>query len=208
MARYCGAVCRLCRREGEKLFLKGERCYTNKCAVERREGGPGQHGRGRQAYSNYKVQLRAKQKVKRMYGLLEREFRGYFDKARRTKGVTGTELLLNLERRLDNVVYRMGFAVSRSQARQLVGHGHVLVNGKRVNIPSFSVSVGDVVEISSKTKNNLNVQAAMALAQSRMIPEWLALDRENVRGTFNALPTRDRLPQTVNEQLIVELYSK
>lgn len=208
MSRYCGAVCRLCRREGEKLFLKGERCYTNKCAVERREGAPGQHGRGRQSYSDYKIQLRAKQKARRLYGVQEKEFRRAFHEAAKTKGVTGTELLLRLERRLDNITYRMGFGVSRRHARQLVNHGHVLVNGKRVTIPSYRVSVGDVVEICGASKSNIDVQAAMASAQSRIVPDWLVLDKENAKGTVNALPTRDRMPQTVNEQLIVELYSK
>jgi small subunit ribosomal protein S4 len=208
MARYTEPVCRLCRREGEKLFLKGERCYTNKCAVERREGAPGQHGRGRQSYSNYKVQLRAKQKVKRLYGLQEKSFHRCFEKAAVAKGVTGTEMLLNLERRLDNIAYRLGFGVSRRHARQLVNHGHVLVNGKRVDIPSYAVSVGDVIEIREKTKPNLEVQAAMVSAQSRVLPEWLSLDKDHVRGTLNALPARDQLSQTINEQLIVELYSR
>lgn len=208
MARYCGAVCRLCRREGEKLFLKGERCYTNKCAVERREGPPGQHGKGRQAFSDYKTQLRAKQKAKRMYGLLEKQFRGTFEQAVRARGVTGTELLANLERRLDNVVYRIGFAVSRRHARQLVSHGQVLVNGKKVTVASFAVSVGDVVEIVAKSKTSAEIQGALALAQSRVTPEWLLLDRGNVKGTVNAMPTREQMPQSINDQLIVELYSK
>jgi small subunit ribosomal protein S4 len=208
MARYCGAVCRLCRREGEKLFLKGERCYTNKCAVERREGPPGQHGKGRQAYSDYKTQLRAKQKAKRVYGVLEKQFRGAFDKAARVKGVTGTTLLVNLEKRLDNVVYRIGFAVSRRHARQLVSHGLVLVNGKRVTVASFAVSVGDVVEVAAKSKSSAGIQAALALSQSRVMPDWLLLDREHVKGTVNAMPTREQMPQSINDQLIVELYSK
>jgi len=208
MARYTGPVCRLCRREGEKLFLKGERCYTNKCAIERREGGPGQHGKGRQQFSDYKVQLRQKQKTKRMYGLLEKKFRAYFEDAARKKGVTGTELLINLERRLDNIVYRLGFGSSRAQARQVVQHGLVTVNGKRVNIPSYLVSVGDEVEIREKSKKNLTIVGAMESAQGRMIPSWLALDRAAVKGTVSALPDREQLPQNVNEQLIVELYSK
>ena len=208
MARYCGSVCRLCRREGEKLFLKGERCYTGKCAVEKREGGPGQHGRGRQAFSNFKIQLREKQKVKRSYGLLETKFRDTFDRASRAKGVTGTELLVLLERRLDNVVYRLGLGSSRRQARQIVNHGHVLVNGKRVSIPSYSVTPGDVVEVAEASKKNPLVVAAMEAAKSRNIPEWLSLDQAAVRGTVNSVPTREQLPPTIREQLIVELYSR
>jgi small subunit ribosomal protein S4 len=208
MARYCGSVCRLCRREGEKLFLKGERCYTGKCAVEKREGGPGQHGRGRQAFSNFKIQLREKQKVKRSYGLLEGKFRDTFDRAARTKGVTGTELLVLLERRIDNVVYRLGLGSSRRQARQIVNHGHVLVNGKRVSIPSYTVSTGDVVEVAEASKKNPLVIAAMEAAKSRIIPEWLSLDQAAVRGTVNSVPTREQLPPTIREQLIVELYSR
>lgn len=208
MARYCDAVCRLCRREGEKLFLKGDRCYTPKCAVDRREGGPGQHGKGRQSTSNFKTQLREKQKVKRTYGLVEKKFRGTFEDAARAKGVTGTELLVGLERRLDNIVYRLGFGASRPQARQLVSHGHILVNGKRVSIPSFVVSVGDVVEVVEKTKKNPAVVAAMDSAMSRVIPEWLSLDKNMVSGTVNMLPNREQLPQSFREQLIVELYSR
>lgn len=208
MARYSGPVCRLCRREGEKLFLKGERCYTGKCAVEKREGGPGQHGRGRQSFSDYKIQLRAKQKAKRIYGLLEKPFNRVYQIASKSKGVTGTEMLVNLERRLDNIVYRLGFGISRPEARQLVAHGHVLVNGKRIDIPSYSVKVGDVVEIREKSKKNLSVQAAVASTESRLIPAWLTLDRTGVKGTVNALPTRDQLAQNINEQLIVELYSR
>lgn len=208
MARYCGSVCRLCRREGEKLFLKGERCFTGKCSVEKREGGPGQHGRGRQAFSNFKIQLREKQKVKRSYGLLEAKFRNTFERAASTKGVTGTELLVLLERRLDNVVYRLGFGSSRRQARQVVNHGSILVNGKKVSIPSYTVSPGDVVEVAEKGKKNPLVIAAMEAAKSRVIPEWLSLDQAAVRGTVNSVPTREQLPPTVREQLIVELYSR
>lgn len=208
MARYCGSVCRLCRREGEKLFLKGERCFTGKCAVEKREGGPGQHGRGRQAFSNYKIQLREKQKVKRSYGLLETKFRNTFERAASTKGVTGTELLVLLERRLDNVVYRLGFGSSRRQARQVVNHGRILVNGKKISIPSYTVSPGDVVEVAEKGKNNPLIIAAMEAAKSRVIPEWLSLDQAAARGTVNSVPTREQLPPTVREQLIVELYSR
>lgn len=208
MAKYVGPVCRFCRREGEKLFLKGERCYTSKCAIERREGGPGQHGRGRQQFSDFKIQLREKQKVKRTYGLLEKKFRSYYSKAARTKGVTGTELLVNLEKRLDNIVYRLGFGSSRSQARQIVSHGLVLVNGKCINIASYQVSVGDVVEIREKSKKNISIQSSMAAAQARLVPQWLSLDKDSVKGTVNALPTRDQLSQTIKEQLIVELYSR
>ena len=208
MARYCGSVCRFCRREGEKLFLKGERCYTSKCAVEKREGGPGQHGKGRQAFSDFKVQLREKQKVKRMYGLLEKMFKGYYLKASRKKGVTGSQLLLNLETRLDNIVYRLGFGISRAQARQFVNHGHVLVNGKIVNIASYLVSEGDVVEIREKHKKNVNIVAAMESTSARIIPEWLSLDKAGTKGTVLAMPNRQQLPQSVREQLIVELYSR
>jgi len=208
MARYCGSVCRLCRREGEKLFLKGERCYTGKCAIEKREGGPGQHGRGRQAFSNFKIQLREKQKVKRSYGLLEKKFRDTFGRAARSKGVTGTELLVLLERRLDNVAFKLGFGSSRRQARQLINHGHLLVNGKRVSIPSYIISAGDVVELAESTKKNVLVVAAMEAAKSRIVPEWLTLDQAAVRGTVNSLPTREQIPPTFREQLIVELYSR
>ncbi len=208
MARYTGPVCRLCRREGEKLFLKGERCYTSKCSVERREGGPGQHGRGRQSFSDFKIQLRAKQKVRRSYGILEDRFRRYFQEAAKSKGVTGTELLVLLERRLDNIVYRFGFGTSRAHARQVVSHGHIRVNGKRVNIPSFQVSIGDVVEVSPDGQKDVSIQSAVALGESRSIPEWLSLDRQAFRGTITAFPTREQLPQSYQEQLIVELYSK
>ena len=208
MARYCGSVCRLCRREGEKLFLKGERCFTGKCAVEKREGGPGQHGRGRQAFSNYKIQLREKQKVKRSYGLLEAKFHNTFERAASAKGVTGTELLVLLERRLDNVVYRLGFGSSRRQARQIVNHGRILVNGKRISIPSYTLSPGDVVEVAEKGKTNPLIIAGMEAAKSRVIPEWLTLDQAATRGTVNSVPTREQLPPTIREQLIVELYSR
>jgi small subunit ribosomal protein S4 len=198
----------LCRREGEKLFLKGERCFTGKCAVEKREGGPGQHGRGRQAFSNYKIQLREKQKVKRSYGLLEGSFRKTFEWAAKGKGVTGTELLVLLERRLDNVVYKLGLGSSRRQARQFVNHGLVLVNGKRISIPSYTVSPGDVVEVQEKSKKNPLIVAAMEAAKSRVVPEWLSLDQQAVKGTVNSVPTREQLPPTIREQLIVELYSR
>ncbi|MCI5064312.1 30S ribosomal protein S4 [bacterium] len=208
MAKYTGPVCRMCRREGEKLFLKGERCYTSKCSIERREGGPGQHGKGRQQFSDYKVQLRAKQKVRRSYGILERKFRDYFQVAAKSKGVTGTELLVQLETRLDNIVYRLGFGTSRAHARQVVNHGHMKVNGKRVNIPSYRVKVGDTVEVSEKARENVTIAAAVSLGESRSIPEWLTLDRDQFRGTVVALPNREQMPQSYQEQLIVELYSK
>lgn len=208
MARYCGAVCRFCRRDGEKLFLKGERCFTSKCAIERREGGPGQHGKGRQSFSDYKMQLREKQKAKRIYGVLERKFRRYYLEAARAKGVTGSKLLVSLERRLDNIVYRLGFASSRRQARQFVSHGQVLVNGKCINLPSYEVKVGDNVEVREKQKKNVNIQAAMDSAVTRIIPEWLSLDKGAVKGTLTALPTREQLSQSLREQLIVELYSR
>jgi len=209
MGRYCGPNCRLCRAEGEKLFLKGERCYGPKCAVERREGSaPGQHGKSRGKFTEYKTQLREKQKMKRMYGLLEKQFSNDFMKAARSKNVTGTELLLRMERRLDNMVYRIGFSTSRRQGRQAVRHGLVLVNGKKCDIPSYQVSVGDVVEIHPQSKGNITIKSSMELAQSRSVPEWLTLDKEGVKGTIKALPTRDQLTHPIKEQLIVELYSK
>lgn len=208
MARYCGAVCRLCRREGEKLFLKGERCYTSKCSIERREGGPGQHGKSRKSFSDFKIQLRAKQKAKRVYGVLEKQFRENFEKAAKAKGVTGTQLLVQLERRLDNIVYRLGFGSSRNESRQLVNHGHILVNGKRVDIASFLVNVGDTVEVKEKSKKNVGIVASLAGSVSRVIPAWLVLDRDSVKGSVQAYPTRQELPQNINEQLIVELYSR
>ena len=208
MARYCGAACRLCRREGEKLFLKGERCYTSKCAVERRQGAPGQHGMARQSNSEFKVQLREKQKVKRIYGILEKSMRTYYETAASKKGVTGSQMLVDLERRLDNIVYRLGFAFSRRLARQLVGHGHVLVNGKRVDKPGYLLDAGDTIEIKEQKKQNIYITSAMAAASARVIPEWLNLDKGSVKGTVTALPKREQLPSTINEQLIVELYSR
>lgn len=207
MARYIGPVCRLCRREGDKLFLKGERCFS-KCTLDKREGGPGQHGRGRQQFSNFKVQLREKQKTKRIYGLVEKQFRSYYEKATKGKGVTGTELLTLLELRLDNIAYRLGFGSSRRQARQVVRHGLVLVNGKRVTIPSFIVSVGDSVEVKENHRQDVNIVSSVSAAKSRIIPEWLSLDDHNMKGTVKAVPSRDQMPQGVNEQLIVELYSR
>ncbi len=209
MARYAGAVCRLCRREGMKLFLKGERCYGEKCAIDRRNVPPGQHGKGRRArLLGYGLQLREKQKVKRIYGVLERQFRRYFEEADRQKGVTGENLLRLLERRLDNVIYRLGFATSRPQARQLVRHGHFTVNGKRADIPSFSIKAGDVVEVKASSVQNPAIIYAMEEVKSRGIPEWLELDGEKLTGRLMAAPTRDQLNLPVQEQLIVELYSK
>lgn len=209
MARYAGPVCRLCRREGMKLFLKGERCYGEKCAIDRRNVPPGQHGKGRrQRLLGYGLQLREKQKVRRMYGVLERQFRRYFEKADRQKGVTGETLLQLLERRLDNVVYRLGFAASRPQARQLVRHGHFNVNGRRTNIPSFSVSAGDVIAVRPGSAKNPAIVYAMEEVKGRGIPEWLALDGEKLSGSLTAAPTREQLNLPVQEQLIVELYSK
>ena len=209
MARYAGPVCRLCRREGMKLFLKGERCYGEKCAIERRNVPPGQHGKGRRArLLGYGLQLREKQKVKRMYGVLERQFRRYFEKADRQKGVTGEILLQLLERRLDNVVYRLGFASSRAQGRQLVRHGHFTVNGKRADVPSFSIKIGDLVSVRPSSLKNATIAYAMEEVKGRGIPEWLELNGEQMNGRLAATPTRDQLNLPIQEQLIVELYSK
>jgi len=209
MARYIGPVCRLCRREGMKLFLKGERCYTDKCAIEKRNVPPGQHGRSRKAKMvGYGVQLREKQKVKRTYGVLENQFRRYFEAADRQKGVTGELLLQMLERRLDNVVYRLGCATSRAQARQLVRHGHFTVNGKKVDIPSFSVRSGDTVAVRTGSAENPTIQHAMEEVKGRGIPEWLLFDSATLAGRVSQLPTREQINLPVQEQLIVELYSK
>jgi len=207
MARYIGPVCRLCRREGMKLFLKGERCYSEKCAIEKRNVPPGQHGRSRKAkLVGYGVQLREKQKVKRTYGVLENQFRRYFEAADRQKGITGLLLLQALERRLDNVVYRLGFATSRPQGRQLVRHGHFTVNGRKVDIPSYSVRPGDVVAVRSTSGENPSIQHAMEEVKGRGIPEWLMTDGQS--GRVTQLPTREQINLPVQEQLIVELYSK
>ena len=208
MARYIESVCRLCRREYLKLYLKGDRCYSDKCAVERRGYPPGQHGQGRAKFSNYGVQLREKQKVKRMYGLMERQFRNFFSKAERQKGITGTNLLLLLERRLDNLVYRLGFANSRSEARQLVRHSHFTVNGKKVNIPSYLVRVGEVIELREKSRKNAKVGESLEAVARRGIPSWLELVKEQFRGRLVSLPAREDLTMPIKEQLIVELYSK
>jgi len=209
MARYNGPVCRLCRREGMKLFLKGERCYTEKCAIEKRNMPPGQHGRLRKAKMvGYAVQLREKQKVKRIYGVLEDQFRGYFEQAERTRGgITGETLLQLLERRLDNVVYRMGLGTSRAQARQLVRHGHFLVNGKKVDVPSYSLKSGDTVAVRETSRQNTTIIHATEEVKGRGIPEWLSLEGE-MGGKVVSMPTREQINLPVQEQLIVELYSK
>ena len=209
MARYNGPVCRLCRREGMKLFLKGERCYTEKCAIEKRNMPPGQHGRLRKAKMvGYAIQLREKQKVKRIYGVLEDQFRGYFEQAERTRGgITGETLLQLLERRLDNVVYRMGLGTSRAQARQLVRHGHFLVNGKKVDIPSYSLKSGDTVAVREGSRANTTIIHATEEVKGRGVPEWLALEGE-MGGKVVSMPTREQINLPVQEQLIVELYSK
>ncbi|MBZ0115039.1 MAG: 30S ribosomal protein S4 [Thermoanaerobaculia bacterium] len=209
MARYTGPVCRLCRRERMKLFLKGERCFKEKCAIERRGYPPGQHGqrRGRRSM-NYGPQLREKQKVKRIYGVLEQQFRKYFRQAERHKGITGENLLILLERRLDNVVYSLGFASSRSQARQLVRHGHVQVEGRKVTVPSFQVRDGQVIGIREASRKNDFIRTAIESARGRGIPEWLVLDDENYSGKVQSLPSREDIKLPIQEQLIVELYSR
>ncbi|MGD9904065.1 MAG: 30S ribosomal protein S4 [Vicinamibacterales bacterium] len=208
MARYTGPVCRLCRREGMKLFLKGERCYTEKCGIEKRNMPPGQHGRRRASkLQGYGVQLREKQKVKRIYGVLEDQFRRYFEMADRTRGVTGVTLLQLLERRLDNATYRMGFATSRAQARQLVRHGHFLVNGRKVDIPSYSLKAGDIVSVRQTSRENPAILHAVDEVKGRGIPEWIALEGE-LGAKVLSMPTREQINLPVQEQLIVELYSK
>ncbi len=210
MARYMDAKCRLCRREGEKLYLKGSKCYSGKCAIEHRPYAPGMHGQNRRPgrASDYGLQLREKQKVKRIYGLQEKQFRGYFHTADRMPGITGLNLLRLLEARLDNVVYRMGFAASRSEARQLVRHKHVLVDGRVVNIPSAIVKVGSRITLSEKAAKQLRVNAAAEAAAQRGVAEWLDVDLQTRQGIFRALPTREQLDPSIREQLIVELYSK
>jgi small subunit ribosomal protein S4 len=208
VARIRGTVCRLCRREGMKLFLKGNRCFTEKCAVEKRNFPPGQHGKRRIKMQGYGVQLREKQKVKRVYGVLEKQFRLTFKEASRRKGVTGEMLLQALERRLDNVVYRLGFAASRAQARQVVAHGHVTVDGRKVDIPSFEVKAGQIIGLKDKMSKNVQVQAAVQLARGRGVAPWLSSDAEALKGTVSNLPRRDEITLPIQEQLIVELYSK
>lgn len=209
LARYIGSSCRLCRRENLKLFLKGDRCYSDKCAFERRAYAPGQHGQKRSGrYSDYKAQLREKQKVKRIYGTLEKQFRGYYYRADKKKGITGINLLLFLECRLDNIVYRMGLASSRNQARQLVRHNHFLVNNRKVNIPSYQIKVGDVVEVKEKSCKLAQILEAMETVVRRGIPNWINVEKDKFRGALTALPNREGLTMPIHEQLIVELYSK
>lgn len=207
MARYTGPVCRLCRREGIKLYLKGDKCYTEKCPVARRPFPPGQHGQGRKKLSEYGVQLREKQKARRSYGVLEGQFSRYFEKAERKRGVTGTILLQLLERRLDNVVYRMGLASSRAEARQLVRHGHFAVNGRKVNIPSFSVRPGDTVSVRESSREKAHFKEVQEMT-ARGVPAWLEVDREQLKGTVLRLPTREEIDVPVQEHLVVELYSR
>ena len=209
MARYIGPVCRLCRREDMKLFLKGERCYTDKCGYERRSYPPGQHGQARRRKrSDYGEQLREKQKVKRIYGIAERQFRGYYYKASRMKGVTGDNLIQLLERRLDNVIYRMGFASDHAEARQLVRHGHFKVNGRRVNIPSYLVRANDGIEVGEKSRTVNRIVEALGAVERRGVPRWIELDKDAFKGVVKTMPARDDVTLPIREQLIVELYSK
>ena len=208
MARNLEAKCRQCRREGEKLFLKGEKCFTDKCAIERRNYPPGQHGQKQSRLSGYGVQLREKQKIRRIYGMLERQFRRFYWEAAASKGVTGEALLQMLECRLDTVAFRMGFGASRTEARQVVRHNSILVNGKRVNIPSYQCRPGDVVEVAGPSKEQLRIKAAAEAAESRGRAEWIEVDTKALKGTFKARPQRSELPSTINESLVVELYSK
>jgi small subunit ribosomal protein S4 len=208
MARYRGSVCRLCRREGTKLFLKGDRCFSEKCAIERRAYPPGQHGQGRVRFSDYGVQLREKQKVKRMYGLLEKQFRQTFDRASSMKGRSGENLLILLERRLDNVVFRMGYATSRAEARQLVKHGHFRLDGKKVKSPSILVKPGHTLTLRERSKKVERVAAALEVLEGRSLPQWLEVDKESQEGTVKQLPVREDITLPIDEQLIVELYSR
>ncbi len=208
MARYIGPVCRLCRRERTKLFLKGARCESSKCAIERKPYPPGEHGRGRIRETQYMIQLREKQKARRIYGVLERQFRGYYKEAARQRGITGENLLRILESRLDNVVYRSSFAESRAQARQLVSHGHFRVNGRRVDVPSYRVRPGDVVTLRDRSQELIVIQHALDVASERTMPEWLEIDRTAKKITVHELPNRAQIDTQVQEQLIVELYSK
>jgi small subunit ribosomal protein S4 len=208
VARNLGPVCRLCRREGLKLFLKGERCFSDKCAIERRNYPPGAHGQSRTRFSEFAIRLREKQKVKRIYGMLEKQFSHYFEEAERLPGITGENLLVLLERRLDNAVYKLGFASSLAQSRQLVRHGHYQVNGRTVTIPSYQLEVGDVVSITEKSRTKKVIVEAIEMAQRRGTPPWMALEREQFRGTFKALPARGDLTMPISEKLIVEHYSR
>lgn len=208
MARYTEASCRLCRREGEKLFLKGERCYTNKCSVSRRAYAPGQHGQQKKKLSEYGIQLREKQKARRFYGVLESQFRKYFEMAEKKKGITGENLLQILETRLDNIVYRLGLSTSRPEARQLVRHGHFTVNGKKVNIPSYLVNAGDVIAVREKSRTMPKIKEVIEVAGSKVIPQWLDFNAEDLTGKVVSLPTREEIDLQIKEHLIVELYSK
>lgn len=208
VARYIGALCRICRREGEKLFLKGSRCYTEKCAVERRKYPPGQHGQGYKKLSDYGFQLREKQKVRKMYGLLERQFRRYFEKAERKKGITGEVLLQLIESRLDTIIYRMGYAPNRRSARQLIRHGHILVNGREVNLPSYEVKKGTTVEVKQSSKEIPEIVDSISKVEHRGIPSWIEIDTEKLTGKVLDIPSREELLLPIQEQLIVELYSK
>jgi small subunit ribosomal protein S4 len=208
VAKYRGPVCRLCRREGVKLFLKGTRCMTEKCAIERRSYPPGQHGQGRQRISEYSAQLREKQKLKRIYGLQEQQFRNVFGKAERRKGITGEHLLKLLECRLDNVVYRLGFASSRKQARQFVSHGHILVNGRKTDVSAYIVKAGDVIEVRERSRQIPGIQASLEAVDGRGMPVWLSLDPAAFKGTVQGIPTKDDIALPVNEQMVVELYSR
>jgi len=208
MARYTESVCRLCRREGAKLFLKGTRCYTKKCSFERRPTPPGQHGVRRRKVGDFGLQLREKQKIRRVYGVLERQFRNYFREAQTHQGVTGEWLLRSLEFRLDNVVYRMGLASSRAQARQLVGHGHIAVNGRPTNIPSYQLKPGDKVEVRESRRTREPLKLAKETLRSHQAPEWLSVDATSLSGTVSASPSRDQMPLDLNEQLVVEFYSR
>ena len=208
MARYIGALCRICRREGEKLFLKGDRCYTEKCAVERRKYPPGQHGQGYRKLSDYGIQLREKQKVRKMYGLLEKQFRRYFHDAESKKGITGEVLLQFLETRLDSMVYRMGFAPNRRRARQLIGHGHILVNDKKVNLPSYILRKGDSITIKESSRDMPEILDSIAQSEHRGLPGWIEVDSANFVGKVLHIPSRDEIQLPVQDQLIVELYSK
>ena len=208
MARNLDPKCRQCRREGEKLFLKGEKCFTDKCAIERRNYAPGQHGQKSSRLSDYGVQLREKQKLRRIYGVLERQFRNSYELAERQRGVTGENLLQLLECRLDTVSYRMGFGASRSEARQIVRHNGILINGRRINIPSYQVKPGDVIEVAEKAKNHLRIKASAEAAEQRHFPEWLEVDAKAMKGTFKNKPERSDLPSSINESLVIELYSK
>lgn len=208
MSRYIGSVCRLCRRENQKLFLKGDRCSTDKCAFERRGYPPGQHGQGRIKFSEYGLQLREKQKIKRIYGLVEKQFRNYFEKAERAKGITGSNLLSMLERRLDNVTYRSGFANSRTEARQMVRHGHFVVNGRSVDLPSYLVKKGDLVEVAQKSKTKARIIGALEAVKRREIPQWLELDSQTMKSRIRDIPSRDDITAPMEERLVVELYSK